>query len=66
MSGAEYLMKGWCPAMMVVCNGHVCEMYTLKDGTVCYRSYQTGRVIKREKPAKKKTEGWKQCEKHSD
>ena len=52
--------------MMVVCNGHVCEMYTLKDGTVCYRSYQTGRVIKREKPAKKKTEGWKQCEKHSD
>ena len=39
---------------MVVCNGHVCEMYTIKDGTVCYRSYQTGRVIKREKPAKKK------------
>ena len=39
--------------MMVVCNGHVCEMYTLKDGTVCYRSYQTGRVIKREEPAKK-------------
>lgn len=52
--------------MMVVCNGHVCEMYTLKDGTVCYRSYQTGRVIKREKPAKKKAEGGKQCEKHSD
>lgn len=46
-------MKGWCSAMMVVCNGHVCEMYTLKDGTVCYRSYQTGRVIKREKPEKK-------------
>jgi len=59
-------MKGRCPAMMVVCNGHVCEMYTLKDGTVCYRSYQTGRVIKREKPAKKKAEGGKQCEKHSD
>ena len=40
--------------MMVICNGHVCEMYTLKDGTICYRSYATGKVIKREKPTKKK------------
>lgn len=43
-----------CKAMMVVCNGHVCEMYTLKDGTICYKSYATGKVIKREKPTKKK------------
>ena len=40
--------------MMVVYNGHVCEMYTLKDGTVVYRSYATGKIIKREKPTKKK------------
>lgn len=40
--------------MMVVCNGHVCEMYTLKDGTIYYRSYATGKIIKREKPIKKK------------
>lgn len=52
--------------MMVVCNGHVCEMYTLKDGTVCYRSYQTGRVIKRDKPPKKSAEGGEANGKHPD
>lgn len=39
--------------MMVVCKGHVCEMYTLKNGTVCYKSYATGKIIKRDKPTRK-------------
>lgn len=35
--------------MLVVCNGVVCWMYTLADGTVCYQSERTGEIVKRDK-----------------